>query len=345
MKKFIIIALTTVLSVMSANAQEKCCAMGGCWSPYWYIQAQGGANIMHPFEFDNLTPQVGLNIGRQVTPLVGLRLGVEGWTKAKDNCLGTEREFKWYNTSFDATLNLVNLFSKKPCHTFNVYALAGAGYSWSDAPNTSSTHFQPSARVGAILEAKLGKCVSLSLEQRFTNTVRTFCGGNELADGRHMWYSSTLLGIAINFGHKKNKPQPVVEEPVQTPAPTKPVPVVKAEPKAEPKPVVKKEEPIKETIYYAIRESDLKDASTIDKVVAWCNEYPAKSITVSGYADKGTGNSRVNKKYAELRAVKVADAIKAKGVSADRITVQSFGDTVQPFANNDDNRCVIVVGE
>ena len=53
----------------------------------------------------------------------------------------------------------------------------------------------------------------------------------------------------------------------------------------------------------------------------------------------------MNKNYAELRAVKVADAIKAKGISADRITVMSFGDTVQPFANNDDNRCVIVVGE
>lgn len=343
MKKFMIIALTAVLSVMSANAQGKCCAMGGCWSPYWYIQAQGGVNIMHPFEFDNLAPQVGLNIGRQINPLVGVRLGVEGWNKAKDNCLGDKRNFKWYNTSIDATLNLVNLFSKKTRNTVNVYALAGAGYSWSDAQNTSSTHFQPSTRVGAILEAKLCKNVSLSLEQRFTNTVRTFCGGNELADGRHMWYSSTLLGVAFNFGHKKRKPcHAVTEEPAPAPIPAL---VVKPEPKPEPKPVVKKEEPIKETLFYAIRESDLKDASTIDKIVAWCNEYPAKSITVSGYADKGTGNARVNKNYAELRAVKVADAIKAKGISADRITVMSFGDTVQPFANNDDNRCVIVVGE
>ncbi|MDO4196677.1 MAG: OmpA family protein, partial [Prevotellaceae bacterium] len=116
-------------------------------------------------------------------------------------------------------------------------------------------------------------------------------------------------------------------------------------PKPEPAPVVKKDEPLKETFFYQIRMSDVNDDAKVAKIVEWCNEYPNKTIVVSGYADKGTGNARVNKKYAEQRAFKVADAIKAKGVSADRIMVESYGDTVQPFAENDQNRCTIVVGE
>ena len=43
--------------------------------------------------------------------------------------------------------------------------------------------------------------------------------------------------------------------------------------------------------------------------------------------------------------VKIAKILQEKGVAASRMTVESFGDTVQPFPENDKNRCVIVVGE
>ena len=127
----------------------------------------------------------------------------------------------------------------------------------------------------------------------------------------------------------------------------KPAPIVKKE---EPKPApaaveVVKDEPLKETIFFAIRESDPNAEAILNKVADWCKEYPSKGITISGYADKGTGNATINKGYAQQRAEKVGKALKAKGVSYDRMTVKSYGDTVQPFANNDDNRCVIIVGE
>ena len=83
----------------------------------------------------------------------------------------------------------------------------------------------------------------------------------------------------------------------------------------------------------------------LNKIADWCKKYPAKKITVSGYADKGTGNPKINAKYAQQRAEKVAKSLQEKGVAADRMTVNSYGDTVQPFAENDRNRCVIVVGE
>ena len=133
------------------------------------------------------------------------------------------------------------------------------------------------------------------------------------------------------------EPIPVIEEPAPEPAPV----VVEKKPE----PVVVKEEPLKETFFYLIRESDPDPETILNKIADWCKKYPAKKITVSGYADKGTGNPKINAKYAQQRAEKVAKSLQEKGVASDRMTVNSYGDTVQPFAENDRNRCVIVVGE
>ena len=104
-------------------------------------------------------------------------------------------------------------------------------------------------------------------------------------------------------------------------------------------------ERLEETIFFQIRESDPDAEDILAKVVEWSNKYPEKKITVTGYADKGTGTPAVNKKYAKVRAQNVAAALKAKGIPSKRLVVKSLGDTVQPFAENDQNRCTIIIGE
>lgn len=345
MKKFMIIALTAVLSVMSANAQDKCCANGNgcCWSPYWYVQAQGGleyplTNAKFDEFFDLTQPAFGLNIGRQVTPLVGVRLGVEGWNAKVVSELDAAvvNKYKYYTTSFDATLNLVNLFSKKPCHPINVYALAGVGYNWSEATLTSSTWFAPSCRVGAILEANLSKNVSLSLEQRFTNTS-TQWDGNIGGKNQHDWYGTTMLGIAYKFGHKKVKH---VVEALPEVWETKVDTIYYDETEYKTKTV---SEQFTCDDHFKIRESAPVSESVINKVTDFVKKYNNVKVFVTGYADKGTGNPTVNMKYSQQRAESVANALVEAGVPADIITVDWKGDTVQPFAENDKNRAAIVV--
>ena len=106
-----------------------------------------------------------------------------------------------------------------------------------------------------------------------------------------------------------------------------------------------KPEPLEETFFYNIRLSDPDPEAKLNRIIAWCKKYPEKGITIKGYADRGTGNPQINVGYAKARAEKVAKALQEKGLSADRMTVSSYGDTVQPFTENDLNRCVIVVGE
>lgn len=66
-------------------------------------------------------------------------------------------------------------------------------------------------------------------------------------------------------------------------------------------------------------------------------------MTVTGYADAGTGNAKINARLAQERAEKVAKILKGYGIDESRITVESKGDTVQPFSENDRNRVVIAV--
>ncbi len=66
-------------------------------------------------------------------------------------------------------------------------------------------------------------------------------------------------------------------------------------------------------------------------------------MDVKSYADKGTGNPPYNKKLAAQRAEKAVKALVDAGVPKSSITSSSYGDTVQPFSENDKNRVSIIV--
>jgi outer membrane protein OmpA-like peptidoglycan-associated protein len=73
---------------------------------------------------------------------------------------------------------------------------------------------------------------------------------------------------------------------------------------------------------------------------------PSVKVEVTGYADRGTGNARINKSLSERRAQIVSNELTKKyGISASRIIVDSKGDTVQPFAKNEENRVTICIAE
>jgi outer membrane protein OmpA-like peptidoglycan-associated protein len=84
----------------------------------------------------------------------------------------------------------------------------------------------------------------------------------------------------------------------------------------------------------------------IKTIADYLKQYPEAKASVMGYADKGTGNAKINEQLAEKRANVVAEQLKTKyGISADRLTVGSKGDTEQPFSTNDWNRVVIMIAE
>ncbi|MCB9203273.1 MAG: OmpA family protein [Flavobacteriales bacterium] len=72
--------------------------------------------------------------------------------------------------------------------------------------------------------------------------------------------------------------------------------------------------------------------TNLDNLVPVFQEYADTNIQINGYTDS-TGAADYNLKLSEARAKSVADYLKAKGISADRLTTKGFG-IADPIADN-----------
>lgn len=383
--KTLIAGAMIALSGANAMAQEccqgGCCAeayeLGYKPQPYTFIQVQAGANTTFTSGsnfMDLVNPTFSLGVGRMFTPVVGARLHFNGYqASSRLNSIGeTKYKFNYVNSNIDVMLNVLNIFRKTNHNAFDLYLVGGFGlnYAWKNDEFTTLSKNNRSAiredisnawgdgtnrkdllghsiRAGLLADINLSKHFSLGLEADINSLSDRFNSKYNDADD---WMLTAQVSLTYKFGHKKcEKPAPApAPEPAPAPKPAPaPAPVKKVEPAPAPAPaaVVEKPEPLKETFFYKIRQSGPETEATVERIIAWCNKYPEKGITIDGYADKGTGNAKINKMYAEKRAKSVADKLKARGIAADRMKIASYGDTVQPFEENDKNRCVIVVGE
>jgi hypothetical protein len=373
--KKVLFTAALALGIMSASAQEQ--QTIEVFNPHWYIQLQGGAQYtLGERDFSDLiSPNAQVTVGYNFNPIVGARLSVNAWqSKAGSTIENVEYAWKWKYVapSLDVTVNLSNLVCGYNAYrVFNLGIFAGVGaniaFDNDEAVNVNNRlnalypgYMRPSAdqwlryiwdgtkvrlngRAGLTADFRVSNRVSVGLEAQ-ANIVSDRYNSKKAPNSD--FYFNALAGVKIALGatHKSQVVEPcnrVVEKIVEVPKIVEKIVEV-------PAPVsnqVAQVEPLKETFFYAIRLSDPTANATIDKIVEWCNKYPTKSISISGYADKGTGNPKINQGYAKQRADKVAKILQQKGIAASRMTVNSYGDTVQPFAENDKNRCVIVVGE
>ena len=114
------------------------------------------------------------------------------------------------------------------------------------------------------------------------------------------------------------------------------------------KAVVETVEPIRRDIFFPINVTAIQ-ASEVQKVKDIANylqKYPNAKVVITGYADAGTGNDKINDRLAAGRADTVVKSlINDYGIAQDRITYDSKGSRVQPFAENDLNRVTICIAE
>ena len=82
-------------------------------------------------------------------------------------------------------------------------------------------------------------------------------------------------------------------------------------------------------------------------IADYLQEHPDAHVTITGYADKGTGSLQLNLRIAAKRAEAVATALRNNyGISASRMTVKSMGEAeAQPYADPVQNRVAICIAE
>ena len=364
MKKTMMLAALSLLLSNTAMAQN-CCKAGPKLKSYHFVEVQGGMEwTATDAKIDKLLSPIGaVSIGHYFSPVVGARLHVSG-LQAKGRFEAMDKDYKWnfITTDADLMLNLSNLFSCcNYSHPVNVILVGGIGLAnaWKNDdmkalvqtnPNlaplawTSDSRLSHNLRAGLRLETNVTKPLGLSLEIDANSMDDRFNSKTNDADD---WMISGMLGLSYRFGYKNTKPRKVVrqvEEEVWEEVPD--TIMVK-----EKRPIVKEEQKkIEEAIFFQIRESDSNAAQGTEKAIKDVADLMKTSndamFTVTGYADKGTGNAKLNQMYAQKRAEDVTNKlVNEHGIDASRIKSDSKGDTVQPFEENDKNRCVIITGE
>ena len=346
------------------------------FNKHFFLDLQGGAQYtLGEAKFgDLLSPNVQLGLGYQFSPVFGMRLQANGW-QSKGGWAGFRAQkgetpynanykFKYVAPGVDFMFNLSNLFCGwNPNRVLNVTAFAGAGanIAWdNDEVNElaatmknmnaynleylwDGTKVRPYGRAGLELAFKVSKSVSLMLEGNANIISDKY---NSKKAGNPDWYFNALAGVRINLGKSYTKKAKPVEEPAPAPAPKQEYVAPKPEPK--PAPVEKKVEEIRRDIFFTINSCKIAPAedAKIREVVDFLNKNTEAKVVVTGYADKGTGNDVINDRIAAKRATAVVWMLTKKyNIPSERITEESKGARVQPFAENAENRVTIMIAK
>ena len=377
MKSYKYLLATAVLASLGMNTMAQATYTDKDGNEYTFkkhafLDLQGGAQYtLGEAKFgDLISPNVQLGIGYQFSPVFGMRLQANGWQSkggwngykaTKDGTPYTaDYKFKYVAPGLDFMFNLSNLFCGwNPNRVFNATAFIGGGanFAWGNdevnelaatMKNTSAynleylwdgTKVRPYGRAGLELAFKVSKSVSIMLEGNANITTDKY---NSKKAGNADWYFNALAGLRINLGKSHTKAEPVKEAPVPVQE------YVKPEPKPQPKVEEKKVEEIRRDVFFVINSNKIasNEESKIKEVVDFLNANPDAKVVVTGYADAGTGNDRINDAISAKRAAAVVKVLKEKyGIEESRITEDSKGARVQPFSENDKNRVSIMIAK
>lgn len=358
-KKFSLLALLAAFQV-SASAQEVNEEVVK-FHPHWYLQVQGGASYTRgETSFgDLLSPAGQVAVGYRFDKVLGVRLHGE-ITEGKGGMVSPDAKYSFYSAGagLDLHADLSTLVcGYNPKRVFNVGAFIGGGanIAWSNGRANrlanmgyellyvwDGTKVRPFGRAGVDVNFRISNRVSLGLEGNANIISDKFNSKNgENAD----WYFNVLAGVKVALGKTYTKtvrePMPVVVTPVEEPRKEE---VKKEEPKTETVKVVKE---TRTDIFFKISSSYISDSEQIKmlELVRFLKDNADAKVTLTGYADSGTGNPRVNMKYAEDRVAAVKSFLINAGISADRVSTVAKGDTEQPFTENAKNRVCICVAK
>lgn len=357
---------------LGASAQEAA-KTEYVFQPHWYVQGQFGAQYtLGEVSMGKLiSPNAQLGVGYNFGKVVGARFIVNAWqSKGGSEIMG--ETYKWkYNyvaPMVDVTFNISNLISGvNPCRLVDVTAFIGGGvniaFNNDEAVDVDATYgniynateyeksqylrnlwSNTSARAvghaGLAADFKVAKNLSVGAEIAANFLSDTY---NSKKAGNVDWYFNGLVGVKYSFGdtYKEKKIEPVepkivyrdriVEKIVEKPVEKKVVPEV---------------EPLRMDIFFNIAKFKLlaSEQQKVGEVAAYMKKYPQTKVVITGLADKGTGNDKINIPLSKKRAEIVKEMlVKQHGIDASRITAEGKGSSEQPYTIPELNRVSICV--
>ncbi len=346
----------------------------------------GAQHTRGEIDFSQLiSPNAQLSLGYQFSPVFGTRLSVNAWqSKAgidlnRYSTIDEQWSWKYVAPSIDAQIDMTNLLGGfKPTRRFSwgVFAGIGAnvafdneeansvmnkltttgGYSNMTAQHKKENMDYIWSGTNTMLNGRFGTGIDCRISDRISAGVEA--QANILSDRYNSkdannpdWYFNALASIKIKIG----KTYSVIEVPTAAALAAAAARAAQKEPEVriveKPVEVIKevvKTEPLKRYIFFEINSAKIssKENVKVQEIVSYMNNNPESKVSIGGYADKNTGNASINERISKKRSESVAEALKKAGIAEDRISIDSFGDTVQPFSDDPElNRVAICIAE
>jgi outer membrane protein OmpA-like peptidoglycan-associated protein len=338
-------------------------------------------NITDKVEGVNLTDRIGfipaLSIGKWFSPYWGVRLKGEGLTVNsyyKDT--GFKQPNDYSNVHLDAMWNLANYWGVySPKKVFNFTPYVGIGWahrfklSDTDAGSPKSTFFRSDFRrmsddisinPGIQFGFRLSNHVNLDFDLGVTYVGDYFDRINSRALGAtNNNIVHAMGGFTFNLGKTtfevvepmdyglindlNSKINALRGENAELSKRPKSCPDCPPCPPATP--VIKNEiNYVPNVVFFRLNSSKIDPNQQISVFnTATFMKETAQKITVIGYADKGTGTSKINMALSEKRAKAVAKELTTKyNIPSQNISVEWKGSEEQPYPQNNWNRVVIM---
>lgn len=374
---FLSLALASTAFGMSAQETVMVEESETVYRPNWYVQGQFGfQETLGETTFGNLmSPNAQVGLGYNFNPLLGLRLSVNGWQSKGSIFVDELMKWKWNYVAptLDVTLDVTNLlggYNPNRLVSFGIFGGVGANYSFNNdeavAVNDElrfvlkgnnglrniwkDCKTMMTGRFGANLDFNITNNIALGVEAQANFLSDKF--NSKRADNAD-WYFNVLGGIKYTFGGRTKKVAKTVAVPVAVPC--EPQVVEKIVEKIVEVPVATpvqaqevKAMPIRRDIFFSISANKIAPAQMdkVNEVIEYLKANPAAKVTVTGYADKGTGSQALNLRLSAQRANAVSEAIAKAGIAADRIITKSMGeDMYQPYIDPIQNRVAICIAE
>lgn len=344
---------------------------------FWYDEGHPTAFSLK--ENSGFAGRIG--VGYTFTPVIGVR-GIYAhlqhhWPDMRfTNPDGSYRNvsFAADNLAADLMVNLSNWWAGyNPNRKIDFSVFGGLGLAYREKDALQSTRVSPILRLGGQVDYKLSRKLDFNLSMQ-NNFVRDDYNGYVTHTPFEL-YTAITAGFTYHFRCKSSKAPiadvvPVIEpkevvaeqtvvEPVKAPpapervaepvvkkeaAPVAPKVEVVAESVAKPAPAVSTDLPV--NIFFPTNKATI-DNDAQRQAIARAAEYlkanPTATVSLCGYADKTTGSEAFNMNLSAKRAQNVTKLlVNEYGVSRNRIKANWYGDTVQPFKQDNMNRLVVI---
>ena len=346
-----------------------------------WIGVAGGINLFENSFTDagGINPALDINIGKWVTPSVGLRIGYQGltassWTSAQYpyfKTMGDDGRYKnAFNTAYihgDVLWNISNAFSGyKETRTWNFVPFLTAGLARSFKNGFSNNEF--AAGVGLLNNIRVSNRVDLTLEVRQLIVKQ---GYDSSPVGGVAGMTSATFGVSFKLGRtgfkrshtdeyagriatlqtlndaleneKADVENDKAELAAENAALREAVETLQSKPAKVEKVML---DVTPGAVFFEIGQTELSPQELfhldfyLKNVIA---QDADKVFTLTGYADRQTGSKKRNQELSKLRVEYVYNLLQTKyGVSADRLVIKAAGSEVDRWGDPLLNRCVVI---